>query len=217
MYAKTFTFLLTCWFACLANLGHAQAQSRFEIKGTVKGPKGETLAAAIQLVKDSSQVLVKVEVSDAHGAFTFSNIPAGNYKLMAMHYDYALYSSGAVRLQSNTDLGEVVMPKRAVALKEVKIEAQKPFVEQHFDKTVLNVENSISAAGSNVLWRCWRKPGLNGRPKRQHQHAGPRRSDGDDQWQAGAHVRHRIGDHAAQPQRQRGGEDRFDYQPLGQV
>ncbi|MBC3541771.1 outer membrane beta-barrel protein [Rufibacter sediminis] len=157
---KTFS-LFAILLLCCAFLNQALAQNKFDIRGTVKSPKGEALVAAnLQLVKDSSQVLVKVEVSDAQGTFTFSNIPPGNYRLMASHYDYALYTSGVIQLQSHTNVGELVLPERAVALKEVKIEAQKPFVEQHFDKTVLNVENSISAAGSNVLEVLEKAPGL---------------------------------------------------------
>ncbi|WP_192823124.1 outer membrane beta-barrel protein [Rufibacter sp. LB8] len=139
----------------------AQQTDRFEIKGIAKGAKGEPLLAAnLQLVKDSSQTLVKVEVTGEKGDFVFSNIPAGKYKLMAMHYDYAQYTSQTIQLNQNLNLGEIVLPERAVALKEVKIEAQKPFVEQHFDKTVLNVENSISAAGSTVLEVLEKAPGL---------------------------------------------------------
>ncbi|WP_210486783.1 TonB-dependent receptor [Rufibacter aurantiacus] len=160
MHTKKFTLLLTFWLLCLAPLTWAQENS-FDLKGVVKGAKGEPLLAAnLQLVKDSSQVLVKVEVSGQDGSFLFSGIPAGKYKLMVLHYDYALYTSGAIQLQKNTDLGVISLAERAVALKEVKIEAQKPFVEQHFDKTVLNVENSISSAGSNVLEVLEKAPGV---------------------------------------------------------
>ncbi|WP_207433124.1 TonB-dependent receptor domain-containing protein [Sabulibacter ruber] len=160
MSTQKLSALFTFWLVCFASLVYAQGQ-RFELKGTVKNSKGEALVAAnLQLVKDSSQVLVKVEVSDVNGKFAFSNIPAGKYKLMATHYDHAMYTSGVINLQNHTDLANVVMPDRAVALKEVKIEAQKPFVEQHFDKTVLNVENSISAAGSTVLEVLEKAPGL---------------------------------------------------------
>ncbi|AMM52725.1 hypothetical protein TH61_03710 [Rufibacter sp. DG15C] len=140
----------------------AQDANRFELKGKLKGTKAEPLLAAnIQLVKDSSMALVKVEVSAEDGSFTFSNLPAGKYKLMATHYDYATYQSGTIQLRQNTDLGDLVMPERAVALKEIKIEQQKPLVEQHFDKTVLNVENSIAATGSTVLEVLEKAPGVN--------------------------------------------------------
>ncbi|RNI26259.1 TonB-dependent receptor [Rufibacter latericius] len=161
MFAKKLPLLFTLWLLLLAPLALAQESTSFDLKGVVKGAKGEPLLAAnLQLVKDSSQVLVKVEVSGQDGSFLFSGIPAGKYKLMVLHYDYAMYTSGPIHLQKNTDLGVVTLPERAVALKEVKIEAQKPFVEQHFDKTVLNVENSISAAGSNVLEVLEKAPGV---------------------------------------------------------
>ncbi|MFC6996036.1 outer membrane beta-barrel protein [Rufibacter roseus] len=150
-------------FLLLFSIGasYAQQPARYDLKGVVKGAKGEPLLAAnLQLVKNADQTLVKVEVSGEDGSFLFSGIPAGEYKLMATHYDYATYTSAPITLNSNLNLGDVVLPERAVALQEVKIEAQKPFVEQHFDKTVLNVENSITAAGSTVLEVLEKAPGL---------------------------------------------------------
>ncbi|MGV3538506.1 MAG: outer membrane beta-barrel protein [Rufibacter sp.] len=157
---KITLFLFFSLFTLLP--GWAQEAAKFELKGKVTGTKGEPLEAAnLQLVKEPGQALVKVEVSSADGAFVFNGIPAGDYKLMVMHFDYSLYTSGVIQLQKNTDVGVITMPERAVALKEVKVEVQKPLVEQHFDKTVLNVENSIAAAGSTVLEVLEKAPGVN--------------------------------------------------------
>ncbi|QHL87658.1 TonB-dependent receptor [Nibribacter ruber] len=157
---KLFTLL---FFLLLATVpAWAQETSRYELKGKLQGTKAEPLLAAnIQLVKDPSMELVKVEVSAEDGSFIFSNLPAGTYKLMATHYDYATYQSGVIKLDNNLNLGDLVMPERAVALKEIKIEQQKPLVEQHFDKTVLNVENSIASTGSTVLEVLEKAPGVN--------------------------------------------------------
>ncbi|WP_205501558.1 TonB-dependent receptor [Rufibacter psychrotolerans] len=161
MYTKKIALLAALWLMLVGPQAWAQELRMFELKGTVKGAKGELLQAAnVQLVKDSSQALVKVEVSGADGTFLFSGIPAGTYKVMVLHYDYALFTSPSLSLRQDTDLGTLILPERAVALKEVKIEAQKPFVEQHFDKTVLNVENSISATGSTVLEVLEKAPGV---------------------------------------------------------
>ncbi|GAA4312388.1 TonB-dependent receptor [Nibribacter koreensis] len=156
--------LFTLLFLLLVSWAPAWAQdaNRFELKGKLTGTKAEPLLAGnIQLVKDPSMTLVKVEVSAEDGSFTFSNLPAGDYKLMATHYDYATYQSNTIQLRQNMNLGDLVMPERAVALKEIKIEQQKPLVEQHFDKTVLNVENSIAATGSTVLEVLEKAPGVN--------------------------------------------------------
>ena len=40
------------------------------------------------------------------------------------------------------------------------IEAQKPLIEQHLDKTVVNVENSIVSAGSTALEVLEKAPGV---------------------------------------------------------
>ncbi len=45
-------------------------------------------------------------------------------------------------------------------LKEVAVVAQKPFIEVHADKLVVNVENSIVSAGSSVLDVLQRSPGV---------------------------------------------------------
>ncbi len=47
-----------------------------------------------------------------------------------------------------------------MSLKEVTIQAKKPFIEHRADKTVINVENSIVAAGSTALELLEKAPGV---------------------------------------------------------
>ena len=48
----------------------------------------------------------------------------------------------------------------AELLNEVKIVAQKPFIEQEIDRTIVNVENSIVSAGATALEVLERSPGV---------------------------------------------------------
>lgn len=63
-------------------------------------------------------------------------------------------------IRDNTDLGLVLINQDALELKEVVIEKKKPFVERKLDKLVINVENSIASAGSNVLETLQKSPGV---------------------------------------------------------
>lgn len=52
------------------------------------------------------------------------------------------------------------MEQRSAELEEVELVVKKPFIEQHFDKTVLNVDKSISNVGSTALEVLEKAPGL---------------------------------------------------------
>ena len=45
-------------------------------------------------------------------------------------------------------------------LAEVSVVAQRPFIERRADRMIVNVENSILAAGSNALEVLERAPGI---------------------------------------------------------
>ncbi len=135
---------------------------RLELRGQVKGLQEKPVSGAnIQLTKEPGGTLVKVEVSDFEGRFIIQNLTAGSYKVVATHYDFAVYQSAALQLNKNTDLGIITLAERTTTLKEVAVVGKKPFIEQQFDKTVLNVENSITAAGSTALEVLEKAPGVN--------------------------------------------------------
>ncbi|SFQ80877.1 TonB-dependent receptor [Hymenobacter arizonensis] len=158
---RTQLLLVLCLFRQAPVLWAQQATPRYVLRGTVRGLNKAPLAgASVQLTRHPSAELVKVELSDEAGRFSFQNLENGQYQLSVMHYEYAVYQSGVLPVQQDTELPPIELMERVVNLKEVEVTAVKPFIEQHFDKTVLNVESSVTAAGNNTLEVLEKAPGL---------------------------------------------------------
>ena len=85
----------------------------------------------------------------------------GDFFLEAAFTGYKRFKSPGFTI-GNTDYnaGTIVLQKQSTELKEVSVTAIKPFVEHQFDKTIVNVENSIVNAGSTVMEILQRSPGI---------------------------------------------------------
>ncbi|WP_170123368.1 outer membrane beta-barrel family protein [Pedobacter nutrimenti] len=104
--------------------------------------------------------LIKVEYINDSGIFSFDRIPTGRYTLTSQSMSFTKYESGLITLDKNTDLGNINLAPLHHTLKEVSISAIKPFIQQQYDKTVLNVAGSISSTGSTALEVLEKAPGI---------------------------------------------------------
>lgn len=112
-------------------------------------------------VRDSS--LFKGAVSSHSGRFQFDDIPPGTYLIRATAIGYRQVYLPAFQLRTGTgktDLAVVVLEKEAKQLSEVVVRTQKPLLELKADRLVVNVKNSITAAGSTALEVLQRAPGV---------------------------------------------------------
>lgn len=116
--------------------------------------------ATVHLLRAAEDVLVKAEFTDEDGKYLLPNIQSGTYKLVVEHPDFAVYHSPVFELTSDKMYEDIQLEERQGELDEVEIVVAKPFIEQHFDKTVLNVDKSISSAGSTAFEVLEKAPGL---------------------------------------------------------
>ena len=125
-----------------------------DIKGSVKDADGAIISnASVSLMNARDSSLVKLAVTDASGHFQFKNIKDGRYITNVVYVGYAKAWSPLFEVSGSGDvnLAPVVIAKMSGNLKDVMVTAKKPMVEVLADKTVLNVENSINAVGSDAL------------------------------------------------------------------
>ncbi|WP_299707863.1 outer membrane beta-barrel family protein [uncultured Pontibacter sp.] len=119
--------------------------------------------ANVLLLKAADSSLVKGTLTDEAGAFLFEGIAIGKYKVVASMVGFGkskAMEANVTNADETVKLSPIMMSEAATALKEVVIEAQKPLIEQHLDKTVVNVENSIVSAGSTALEVLEKAPGV---------------------------------------------------------
>ena len=129
------------------------AQGGNKIYGIINANDEAALqGATIELLKASDSSLIKVALSNKDGKYEFENILDGQYILSASAVGYQNQQAPAVEISSTTILKKDIQLQRAEkSLSEVKVIARKPFVEQKIDRTIINVEASISNTGSNAL------------------------------------------------------------------
>ncbi|MEO6328080.1 MAG: outer membrane beta-barrel family protein [Ginsengibacter sp.] len=136
----------------------SQAQ---QINGLTKGEGGSPLTGAtVSLIKARDSSTVKLAVTKQNGSYDFLNIKEGNYKVMVSYVGYKPASSPSFSFgSSDVTVPELKLFKIAGSLSNVNVAAKKPMVEVKADKTILNVENTINAIGSNALELLRKSPG----------------------------------------------------------
>lgn len=133
-----------------------------EISGTVQDPKGNPLSYAnVLLLSVADSALVKGAVSENDGRFSVGGLENEAYLLSVSLVGYQSHiqklpgSSQAVLQLSPTILREM-----EAELEGITVTAKKPLYEKQIDRMVVNVQESITAAGNSVLEVLSRSPGV---------------------------------------------------------
>ena len=119
--------------------------------------------ATVSLLKAQDSSIVKGTLSNEAGAYIFDHINTGAYiiKASVVGYEKAITKVFTVTAASPTiTLPVLKMATASHALNAVTITASKPLIEHKIDRTVMNVENSILAAGNSAMDILERAPGV---------------------------------------------------------
>jgi iron complex outermembrane receptor protein len=137
----------------------AQAQT---ITGTVKEAGGSPLnGATVTLYRAKDTSVVKLSLTREGGTYLFSEVPAGSYRVGVSFVGYqAALSAPFEAAEGSTAVPALQLAKAAADLKGVVVTARKPVIEVKADKTILNVEGTINAVGSDALDLLRKSPGV---------------------------------------------------------
>ncbi|MCB9282725.1 MAG: TonB-dependent receptor [Lewinellaceae bacterium] len=140
------------------------AFSQSQISGTVLDSDHQPLPYAnIFLLRSADSSFVKGAISDETGVFQIEGATGGPCVVEITMLGYEPYRSKAIDLSASTpevDLGQITLQENTAELQTVEVTAKKPFYEQKIDRLVINVENSITSAGSSALEVLERSPGI---------------------------------------------------------
>jgi len=117
----------------------------------------------VSLLKAKDSALVKVAVTDKDGNFSFENVKDGNYLVLASSIGHAKTYSPAFTLSATTPTSHVGVLQLVLAekaMKEVTVTAKKPLIERKLDRTIVNVDASITSTGSTALEVLEKAPGV---------------------------------------------------------
>lgn len=132
------------------------------ISGVVNGKDGLSIPSAnVIILKASDSTMVKGMVSNVEGKYIFDNVLSGKYVIVSSMIGFRKYYSAPFEVGTEpVRLQAIMLEELATELKEVTVVADKPLFEQQIDKLVVNVENSITAAGGTALEVLERSPGI---------------------------------------------------------
>ena len=149
-----------CLLSCCFFLGTLNAQSG-QIKGVIQDGDTPLGYATLLLKSASDSVMVKTALSTESGQFTFSETAYGSYFVEASYVGMSTYSSEIIVLdQSSLSISPIVMQMASNDLNAVEVVAKAPLIEVLADKTVFNVQNSLSATGVDGFELLRKAPGV---------------------------------------------------------
>lgn len=152
--------LFASFFALtFATLSFAQTG---KINGRVVAADGKAMEfVTVTLHRANDTALVKGAITDATGNYDFDMLKNGQYLVVAQQIGLKKAISTPLSISDNSlTVNDLKLVEDGQTLKAVTITAQKPFIEQQIDKTVVNVENSIVSAGSTALEVLEKSPGV---------------------------------------------------------
>ncbi|HVI46035.1 MAG TPA: TonB-dependent receptor [Chitinophaga sp.] len=114
--------------------------------------KQPVVAATVLLKKTADSSMVKAALTNTSGQYDFEGIPFSNYYITITYIGYRDIESPAFTLNDTTySIQPLTLQASTSSLKGVTVTGKKPFIEQQIDRTVVNVESSVMAAGGSAM------------------------------------------------------------------
>lgn len=132
-----------------------------QVSGTVSDENGPVKEALVVLYGSETNVLAKSGFTDESGRFGLASVGPGNYYVQVEENGVARHKTGVFTVQGDVSLPAITLVGKTETLAEVTVSSAKPYIERQPGKTVLNVENSINAAGESAFGLLEKAPGVN--------------------------------------------------------
>lgn len=140
------------------------AQTKGTVSGLVQDGSQKTIeSATITLLKAKDSSLTKVAAADRTGKFSFENIPDGKYFVSITAVGHQKGYSPVFDINSSNSsitLKTISLIPQEKSMTGVVVVAKRPLVEQKIDRTVVNVEASVTNVGSSALEVLEKSPGI---------------------------------------------------------
>ena len=137
------------------------AQNLNKITGKIVDEKTATVPfAMVSILSFPDTSVVKRVSTDLDGGFSIDQLKSGEYLLSISMVGFKNKRTAKFSLTMDLNLPAIMINSLINQLNEVSVLGRKPFIEHQIDKTVLNVENSIVAAGNTALEILEKAPGV---------------------------------------------------------
>jgi hypothetical protein len=142
----------------------AQEKSAYQLK--IVNERQQPLAnATVELLRFKDSALVKIQMSDSAGTVLFSDLEPGSYFGRVTLIGFAphatpVFQPGGKNGFDKTPVSIISMQAAGSNLAGITVTTRKPFIELHPDKTVVNVEASVTSIGATALEALEKMPGI---------------------------------------------------------
>ena len=133
------------------------------VTGMIDGSGKPVEAASVSLLRAKDSSIVKLSVSDKTGHFELETGKPGKFLVLIQASGFAKYYSETVELSEampSSDLKIIHLQPLSKELAAVTVSSSKPLIEQKIDRTIVNVEASISNTGSTAMEVLEKSPGI---------------------------------------------------------
>ena len=116
----------------------------------------------VLLVTVADSQVIKLELADESGNFTFTDLPAAEYFIRTSGIGYADTPHPAFPLTAGQalTLPDYDLKSNGTTLDAVEVIARKPFLEQKAGMLVVNVDQTITGQGGSVIDMLRKVPGI---------------------------------------------------------
>jgi outer membrane receptor protein involved in Fe transport len=151
--------LLFMMLFLLPILTQAQTLPCCTIQGQLINTEGQPVPAAVIVLQNAKNgTVIIAETTNDEGYYKLNSNNTRNVSLKIEVIGYKPENKTLQLKDSNTVLNFVLTPNKT--LSEVTVTSRKPVYEQKIDRTVFNVENSITATGTDAWGALKKTPGI---------------------------------------------------------
>lgn len=143
---------------------YATAQDSGTVSGAVKAPAGKPAeGATVSLLRAKDSSVVKLAATAKDGTYSFKQVAYGAYLIAATSVGHGKVYAPAFQVtegQTAVHLQGLQLVPAARSMSGVTVTAQRPAVEHKVDRTIVNVEASVTNVGATALEVLEKAPGV---------------------------------------------------------
>jgi hypothetical protein len=154
-------FILTASFFLF--LSAAIAQNAGKVSGSIVQNAKPAEGATVSLLRAKDSATVKLTVVSKEGGFIIENIADGRYlvSITAVGHQKSFSKPFVVDPQQRAiDLPAISLVPVTKSLTDLTVTAKRPLIEQRIDRTIVNVDASITNIGTSALEVLEKAPGV---------------------------------------------------------
>jgi len=155
--------LLTAVLITLSSFSYSQVKYG-KINGTVIDGSSKTIeSATITLLRAKDSSIAKMGIADKTGKYSFDEVPEGRYMVTITAVGHQKGFSETFDVNSSNlsvTLKTIELIPQSKSMGEVTVTAKKPLIEQKIDRTIVNVDASVTNVGATAMEVLEKSPGI---------------------------------------------------------